>query len=78
MVDVRATNAKLRGRLVRLLVQATGAPADRCAAVLADADGQLPVALVSLLGGVDVTAARAALGRGSVRAALARLSPPPA
>jgi N-acetylmuramic acid 6-phosphate etherase len=74
MVDVRATNAKLRARLVRLLTQATGLEPQECARALADAGGEVPTALVALLGGVDVTTARAALaGGGSVRAALAAL-----
>jgi N-acetylmuramic acid 6-phosphate etherase len=74
MVDVRATNAKLRARLVRLLTQATGLEPEECARVLADAAGEVPTALVVLLGGVDVAAARAALAGGaSVREALAAL-----
>ncbi len=74
MVDVRATNAKLRARLVRLLAQATGLEPEECEPVLAEAGGEVPTALVALLGGVDVAAARTALAAGgSVRAALAAL-----
>lgn len=79
MVDVRATNAKLRARLVRLLSQATGLDPDACADVLADSGGEVQVALVMLLAGVDVRAARQALGDGGgVRAAVARLGEVPA
>jgi N-acetylmuramic acid 6-phosphate etherase len=75
MVHLTPVSAKLRGRQRRLLVQATGAPEGQCAAALADADGDLRVALVMLLSGVDPDAARAALDRsgGAVRAALAYL-----
>jgi N-acetylmuramic acid 6-phosphate etherase len=74
-VHVTPVSAKLRARQRRLLVQATGAPERQCAAALADADGDLRVALVMLLSGVDPDAARAALDRsgGAVRAALAYL-----
>ncbi len=79
MVDVRATNAKLRARLVRLLTQATGLDPDACADVLAESGGEVQVALVMLLAGVDVRAARQALADGGgVRAAVARLGGVPA
>ncbi|GAA1741000.1 N-acetylmuramic acid 6-phosphate etherase [Isoptericola hypogeus] len=78
MVDVRASNAKLRARLVRLLGQATGLEPEVCAPVLADAGGEVQVALVMLLAGVDAPAARAALhGDGGVRGALGRLGAAP-
>ena len=60
MIEVLPTNWKLKARTVRMLVQATGADAGRCEAVLALA-GDARVALVSLLAGVDVPHARAAL-----------------
>ncbi|MFE5341407.1 N-acetylmuramic acid 6-phosphate etherase [Isoptericola sp. NPDC056578] len=78
MVDVRASNAKLRARLVRLLSQATGLAPEVCAPVLADAGGEVQVALVMLLAGVDAEPARAALDGGDgVRGALARLGAAP-
>ncbi|MEU2201307.1 N-acetylmuramic acid 6-phosphate etherase [Isoptericola sp. NPDC019482] len=78
MVDVRASNAKLRARLVRLLSQATGLEPEVCAPVLADAGGDVQVALVMLLAGVEVEHARTALaGGGGVRGALARLGAAP-
>jgi N-acetylmuramic acid 6-phosphate etherase len=72
MVGMVATNAKLRGRLVAILVEATGHAPEHCAAVLADADGDVKVALVALLTDVPVASARSALDRsgGIVRAAL--------
>jgi len=78
MVDVRASNAKLRARLVRLLSQATGLSPEVCAPVLADAGGEVQVALVMLLAGVDAEAARTAVdGPDGVRGALARLGAAP-
>jgi N-acetylmuramic acid 6-phosphate etherase len=75
MVSMRATNAKLRGRTLRILREATGAPVDECAYALAAAGGDLKVALVHLLSGVDTPAAAAALteAQGHVRHALAAL-----
>ncbi|HEX5400819.1 MAG TPA: N-acetylmuramic acid 6-phosphate etherase [Pseudonocardiaceae bacterium] len=75
MVSMRATNAKLRGRTLRILHEATGAAVDECAYALAAADGDLKVALVHLLSGADTPAAEAALiaTHGHVRHALATL-----
>jgi N-acetylmuramic acid 6-phosphate etherase len=72
MVSMRATNAKLRGRTMRILREATGAATQDCADALAAADGDLKVALVHLLSGVDTPAAAAALAytHGHVRTAL--------
>jgi N-acetylmuramic acid 6-phosphate etherase len=76
MVDMRPTNAKLRGRMLVMLAEATGADDETCAAALAAANGELKVALTALLAGVDAPAARAALGAadGYVRTALTRLA----
>src|SRR5689334_9469662 len=46
MVDLVATNKKLRGRMLRILGEATGADADGCEAALAAADGALKRAVV--------------------------------
>jgi N-acetylmuramic acid 6-phosphate (MurNAc-6-P) etherase len=72
MVEVSATNSKLRTRKMRILLEASGAGEAVCAAVLAEADGNLRLALVMLLGGVDARAARQALAAavGGVRRAL--------
>jgi N-acetylmuramic acid 6-phosphate etherase len=61
MVSVRATNAKLRGRTVRILREATGLDQQECADALNEANGDLKVALVHLLSGVDVERAADAL-----------------
>ena len=75
MVDVVATNAKLRGRVLRILQEATGADPGQARAALDAADGELKPALLSMLAGVDAAAARRAIARhdGSVARALAAL-----
>ncbi|GGM99883.1 N-acetylmuramic acid 6-phosphate etherase [Terrabacter tumescens] len=75
MVDVVATNAKLRGRVLRILREATGADADQARDALDAADGELKPALLSMLAGVDATTARDAISAhdGSVARALASL-----
>jgi N-acetylmuramic acid 6-phosphate etherase len=75
MVNMVATNEKLRGRALRMLVEATGLDEDECAEALVTADGVVTVALVSLLGAVPVDVARRALSEadGVVRHALVRL-----
>ncbi|WP_163508879.1 N-acetylmuramic acid 6-phosphate etherase [Fodinicola acaciae] len=76
MVHVAATNDKLRGRLIRLLVQATGLAEDVCTEALETTDGEVKTALVVLLTGSEVGAAREALGtaHGVVRDAIAELT----
>lgn len=75
MVDVAPSNAKLRGRVLSILMEATGRPRDDCAGRLRDADGDTKVALVSLLTDAAVGEARRSLAAadGSVRRALGRL-----
>lgn len=75
MVSMRATNAKLRGRTLRILGEATGASEPECAAALTEAGGDLKTALVRLLSGVDTARAAAALSAsdGHVRKALGRV-----
>jgi N-acetylmuramic acid 6-phosphate etherase len=77
MVSVTATNGKLRGRLLRILVEATGLDEERCGRALTEADGDVRTALVALLADVPVDLARAALRDTGdvVRDALARLRP---
>ncbi|GAA1238229.1 N-acetylmuramic acid 6-phosphate etherase [Prauserella halophila] len=72
MVGMLATNAKLRGRTLRILREATGAEERECDEALTRAGGDLRVALVHLLSGVDVTTAATALEHagGHVRDAL--------
>jgi N-acetylmuramic acid 6-phosphate etherase len=73
MVAVGARNAKLRGRIVRILVEATGLDPGVCADAAERAGGDCRTALVSLLAGVPIGAARHALAEsaGGVRQALA-------
>jgi N-acetylmuramic acid 6-phosphate etherase len=73
MVDLRATNAKLAQRALRLTVAATGADEDKARTAL-DASGlRVKVAVVMLKAGVDAATAEARLlaAQGSVHQALA-------
>ena len=74
MVDVHATNEKLRERVRRIVRQATGASEDEADRALQAAEGSAKVAIVSLLAGIDADAARARLAEagGSIRSAVAR------
>ncbi|WDZ84946.1 N-acetylmuramic acid 6-phosphate etherase [Micromonospora cathayae] len=76
MIDVVATNAKLRGRMITILVEATGCSEELSRRALHEADGDLKTALVSLVSGAAVTEARDALARSDdqVRDALALLA----
>jgi N-acetylmuramic acid 6-phosphate etherase len=78
MIEVRATNDKLRVRQVRILREATGEPGEACAAALAAAGGDLRVALVMVVSGTSPgrAASTLALTDGGVRAALAALGIP--
>ncbi|MEN8115272.1 MAG: N-acetylmuramic acid 6-phosphate etherase [Actinomycetota bacterium] len=75
MVDVAPTNAKLRGRVLGILEEATGASGAECAAALEEAGGDTKTAMVSLITGAGTAAARSALdAAGSrVRRAIAAL-----
>ncbi|OBB80391.1 N-acetylmuramic acid 6-phosphate etherase [Mycobacterium colombiense] len=72
MVDVRATNAKVRRRAVRIVRDAAGVDEETATAALAAAGGHAKTAIVALLKGVDTTEAAARLdrARGRVRDAL--------
>ena len=74
MVDLAATNAKLRGRSVGILEEATGRSEDECVQALRAADGEVKPALVSLLADCTIAEARARLDAadGRVRDALTR------
>ncbi len=78
MVDVVATNAKLRGRVVRILQEASGADEVTARAALDAAGGELKPALLSMLAEIDAAAARTALANadGSVAAALKTATAP--
>jgi N-acetylmuramic acid 6-phosphate etherase len=78
MVDVVATNAKLRGRVERILREATGVDEESAQKALAEAGGELKTALLHLLTDIPATEARALLDShgGSVAAALGAIAPP--
>ena len=61
MVDVNATNEKLRARVRRIVGTATGATPDRVEDALTASSGDARVAIVSLLGGIEADEARARL-----------------
>ncbi|HEU5264630.1 MAG TPA: N-acetylmuramic acid 6-phosphate etherase [Gaiellaceae bacterium] len=69
MVDVNATNEKLRARVRRIVRTATGASPEQVDEALEAANGSAKVAIVSLLAGVDAGEARARLADtgGSIR-----------
>lgn len=72
MVDMKATNAKLRGRSVYILEQVTGRSAGECMQALAESDGELKTALVCLLANCGPAEAREriAQNRGIAREAI--------
>ncbi len=57
MVDVRATNEKLRRRALRIVQEITGAPADAARDALEAAGQRVKPALVALIAGVDTATA---------------------
>ncbi|MCH5674672.1 N-acetylmuramic acid 6-phosphate etherase [Streptomyces gilvus] len=73
MVDVRASNDKLRARSRRIVALATGASDDEIERALATTDGEVKNAILTLLTGVDGPTAARLLedSRGHLRAALA-------
>ena len=72
MVDVSATNEKLRARVRRIVGTATGASPERVESALSAAEGDAKVAIVSLLAEIDSDEARARLDAAgqSIRLAL--------
>lgn len=74
MVDVVATNDKLRARVRRIVENATGASPDDVDHALDASSGNAKVAIVMLLTGEDADAARARLDHADsiVRVALER------
>jgi len=72
MVDVAATNDKLRARVRRIVETATGADAVEADRALEDADGEAKVAIVALLAHVSAAEARRRLttSQGSIRRAV--------
>jgi N-acetylmuramic acid 6-phosphate etherase len=76
MVGLVAMNAKLRGRMISILMEATGLGEPVCLAALGEAGGDLKTALVCLVSGAGVAESRTALARADdqVRGALALLA----
>ncbi|MFB7460111.1 N-acetylmuramic acid 6-phosphate etherase [Streptomyces sp. NPDC056188] len=74
MVDVRASNDKLRARSRRIVALATGAPDDDIEQALAAADGEVKTAILTLLADLDGPTATRLLEQsdGHLRAALER------
>lgn len=72
MVDVRASNEKLRARSRRIISLATGAPDDEIEKALAETGGEVKRAILTILAGVDGPTAACLLERadGHLRAAL--------
>ncbi|WP_371548413.1 N-acetylmuramic acid 6-phosphate etherase [Streptomyces sp. NBC_00554] len=73
MVDVRASNEKLRARSRRIVALATGATDEEIEQALAATDGEVKNAILTILGGVDGPTAARLLeeSHGHLRAALA-------
>ncbi|MDX2846752.1 N-acetylmuramic acid 6-phosphate etherase, partial [Streptomyces ipomoeae] len=73
MVDVRATNDKLRARSHRIVALATGATDPEIEAALTESSGEVKTAILTLLSGVDADTATQLLTEngGHLRAALA-------
>ncbi|MET8095744.1 N-acetylmuramic acid 6-phosphate etherase [Streptomyces sp. NPDC005236] len=76
MVDVRASNEKLRARSRRIVALATGAPDEEIERALTATDGEVKNAILTILGGVDGPTAARLLeeSEGHLRAALAKAS----
>jgi N-acetylmuramic acid 6-phosphate etherase len=72
MVDVRATNHKLRERALAIVRQATGLPREAAAVALDAAGGEVKTAILAARADIAVAQARARLDRygGSLRTAL--------
>ena len=77
MVDVKASNAKLQERAIRIVREATGLDREAAAAALEIANGETKTAIVSVLAGIPADEARALIRskNGSVRGALGDIAP---
>jgi N-acetylmuramic acid 6-phosphate etherase len=78
MVDLRATNEKLRDRSQRIVMEVCEVDRDRASALLGEADGSVKRALVMHLLGVDRATADAKLADagGVIRRAVGKAPPP--
>ncbi len=72
MVDLRASNEKLRDRSQRIVTEITGLTQEQAAAVLNESGGEVKTAIVSSLRGISAAAARNLLQRagGQLRGAI--------
>jgi N-acetylmuramic acid 6-phosphate etherase len=72
MVDLKATNQKLRDRAARIVAMLTGTSRDEAMEVLRSADGEVKTAIVMKKSGVDAGEARTILreAAGNLRAAM--------
>ncbi|MFF7181870.1 N-acetylmuramic acid 6-phosphate etherase [Streptomyces sp. NPDC008121] len=72
MVDVRASNEKLRARSRRIVALATGAPDEQIETALTAADGEVKTAILMILADIDAPSAARRLtdSAGHLRAAL--------
>jgi N-acetylmuramic acid 6-phosphate etherase len=78
MVDLQASNAKLRDRAERIVCEVCGMQADAARGLLAAADGSVKLAIVMHKLGLDAGGARAALEReGGVIRRVVKGAPPP-
>ena len=77
MVDLRATNAKLRHRATRIVAEIAGVTLEQATAALEQADWKAKTAAAMLAGGIDREQADAALERhqGRLRPTLDELAP---
>lgn len=78
MVDVRATNDKLKVRAARIVTEATGASRAQADEALTNSGGEVKTAIIALLVGIDADEARTRLADagGRVREALPDRQPP--
>ncbi|HEX3301583.1 MAG TPA: N-acetylmuramic acid 6-phosphate etherase [Thermomicrobiales bacterium] len=79
MVDLRATNSKLRQRAIRIVQEATGLDPSQAADLLRRSGDEAKTAIVSARAGIlpDEARSRLTQSRGSVRAALGEAAPCP-
>jgi N-acetylmuramic acid 6-phosphate etherase len=78
MVDLRATNEKLRDRSERIVMEVCGVPRDEARALLVEADGRVKLAIVmQKLGLAREEASRALEEAGGVIRRVVRDAPPP-
>ncbi len=79
MVDLQATNAKLRRRATAIVQSATGLDETAAASLLHASDGDAKIAIVVARAGINIEAARTRLDAagGSVRDALGEAAPCP-